>query len=164
VVVPVGGLAADDTQQRVQVTISEGGAVTFGDHTFGVDFGAHAWHGINLAVTSLHGTGIAPALSAAVNCRALAQAVSLKCYNGACVGHADELTSLCEQSLSSMVHTLETNVAGVDIVEVQLTSGKARLVDENGDGLANRIDMGTWTVDPSAGVGSATFTAATAGR
>ncbi|HUS31428.1 MAG TPA: hypothetical protein VMZ53_23135, partial [Kofleriaceae bacterium] len=93
VVVPVGGLAGDDAQQRVSATVGEGGSLAFGDHTFGIDFGAHAWHGINLASSTLHGVGMAPALSNAVNCKALAQAVSAKCYNGACVGHSAEITS-----------------------------------------------------------------------
>ncbi|HUS29089.1 MAG TPA: hypothetical protein VMZ53_11280, partial [Kofleriaceae bacterium] len=160
----VGGLAGDDAQQRVSATVGEGGSLAFGDHTFGIDFGAHAWHGINLASSTLHGVGMAPALSNAVNCKALAQAVSAKCYNGACVGHSAEITSLCENSLKSLVHALELEISGIEIAEVHFTSGAARLVDENGDGLANRIEMGTWTPDSALGVGTATFTAITAGR
>lgn len=163
VVVPVGGLEGDDAQQRVALTVSEGGAVAFGDHTFGVDFGAHAWHGINLASTTLHGTGVAGALSASVNCKALAQAVSLKCYNGACVGHANELSALCEGGVKQLAHALELDISAVDLAEIHFTGGTAHLVDENGDGLANRIEAGAWTPD-GLGVGGAMFTATAPGR
>ena len=164
IVVPVGGLAGDDGQQRVALTVGEGGALTFGDQEFGVEFGAHAWHGINLASTTLHGASVAPALSSAVNCKALAKAVSLKCYNSACVGHLDELSAICERSVAALVTQLETEVASVDIASIRFSAGTAHLVDENGDGLANRVEAGAWTVDPRAGVSSAMFTAITAGR
>jgi hypothetical protein len=163
VVVPVGGLAGDDAQQKPPVSVGAGGSLTFGDHSFGVDFGQHAWHGINLASTTLHGTGVAGALSAAVNCKALAQAVSLKCYNGACVGHSAELSSLCENGVKALAHSLELDMSSVDLVEIHFTSGTARLVDENGDGLANRIEAGAWTPD-GLGLASANFTAIAPGR
>ncbi|HTL35010.1 MAG TPA: hypothetical protein VL326_17905 [Kofleriaceae bacterium] len=165
VVVPVGGLAGDDTQQRVQITVGTGGTVTFGDQEFGVDFGQHAWHGINLGLTALTGVGVDKALSNAVNCTALAKAVSLKSYNGVTVGHQNELTALCEHSVGALVHQLDLDFAGVDVMSIHLPSGTAHLVDENGDGLANRTDAGAWTVDPTAaGVSSAMFTALAPGR
>jgi hypothetical protein len=164
VVVPVGGLAGDETVQRVPLTVGESGSLSFGDQTFGIDFGPHAWHGINLALTSQLGVGVDSALSSAVNCRALAQAVSLKCYSGSCVGHASEITSLCENSVAWMMDAFQDDIAGSSITSIRFTSGTARLVDENGDGLANRIDAGSWTPDPGVGVGSAMFTAITAGR
>ena len=163
VVIPVGGLEGDDTQQLVPVTVGESGSLTFGDHTFGIDFGPHAWHGINLALTTQLGVGVDSALANAVNCRALALAVSQKCYSGVCVGRASELTSMCEQSVAWMMNDLENDVLN-SITSIRFTSGTARLIDENGDGLANRIDAGNWTPDPGVGVGAATFTAIAPGR
>jgi hypothetical protein len=164
VVVPVGGLTGDGAAQHVALTVGEGGALTFGDQTFTVDLGAHAWHGINLGITTLLGTGVDTALSSAANCRAVGEAVALKCVSGVCVGHAAEVTSLCEHSIASMVDVFGTDVASVGVSAVRFTSGTAHLVDENRDGLANRIDSGTWTPDPGLGLGGATFTAIAPGR
>lgn len=164
VVVPVGGLSGDATAQHAALTVGEAGALTFGDQTFGVDFGPHAWHGINLGITTLLGTGVDTALSNAANCQAVAQAVALKCVSGVCVGHAAELASLCERSITSMVSAFGSNVTTVDISAIRFTSGTAHLVDENHDGLANRIDSGTWTLDPGVGLGGAMFTATAPGR
>src|SRR4051812_24200721 len=77
VVVPVGGMTADKIDQHVAVTIGDGGGMTFGNEQFGVAFGAHAWHGVNLAATSELGTGASAALGTAVNCRVVAEAVAL---------------------------------------------------------------------------------------
>jgi len=164
VVVPVGGLAGDAAVQHVALTVGEAGALTFGDQTFGIDFAAHAWHGINLGMTTLLGTGVDTALSNGANCPALAHAVSLKCVSGVCVGHAAELTSLCQHSIASMVNAFGNDFATVDVSAIRFTSGTAHLVDENGDGLANRIDTGAWTVDPGLGLGGAMFTATAPGR
>lgn len=164
IVVPVGGLGGDAAVQKVSLTVGEGGALTFGEHTFKVEFGAHAWHGINLAMEQQTGAGVDAALSASANCKALGQAVSLHCYSGACVGHASELSSLCERSLAALTQQVGASVSAVDISAIRLTGGTAHLIDDNGDGLANRIDTGVWTPDAALGIGGATFTAQAEGR
>ena len=163
VVVPVGGMTADKIDQHVAVTVGDAGAVTFGNESFGVAFGAHAWHGINLAATAELGTDASSALASAVNCRVVAQAVALKCYNGACVGHAAELSSLCEQSLAAVSGALATQINSFDIASIHLPSGTAKLIDDNGDGLANRIENGAWSLDAALG-NHASFTASAPGR
>lgn len=164
IVVPVGGLGGDAAVQKVALTVGEGGALTFGEHTFKVELGAHAWHGINLAMEQQAGAGVDAALTAAASCKALGQAVSLHCYSGVCVGHAAEISTLCERSLATLTQQVGASVTAVDISAIHLMGGSAHLLDENGDGLGNRIDTGVWTPDAVLGIGGATFTAQAEGR
>ena len=71
---------------------------------------------------------------------------------------------MCERSLASLTESVGAGVTAVDITALHIMGGTAHLVDENGDGLANRIDTGVWTPDTALGIGSATFTAQTEGR
>lgn len=164
VVVPLGGLKADSIGQAPAVTVGTGGSITFGDHEFGFAFGDHAWHGINLASEAAIGATVETALVTAIDCRALAQAIATKCYSGACVGHAPQLEAVCAGALDLVASTLAEHVLAFQLDGLQHLSGSARLVDDNGDGLANRIDGGVWTSSSSVGPTHGVFTATAPGR
>lgn len=164
VVIPLGGLKADTIGQQPEVTIGEGGTITFGDHEFGLAFGDHAWHAMNLASSTVFGADVRTTLTSAVNCRALSQAVAAKCYNGSCVGRQPQLQAVCERSLDTMLMELSTRTTTFDLDVLRYVSGSARLVDDNGDGLANRIEDGIWDSEMPAGRARATFTALADGR
>lgn len=160
VVVPIGGLKADVIAQKPTVSVAEAGAVTFGEQTFGLAFGSHAWHAINLASTQQYGTEVVAALSQSVNCRLVALTVATKCYSTSCVGHASQLEAVCQKAFQLMVTELSTRVGEQGLDELHVASGTARLIDSNIDGLADTIE-GAWNVDLLTGSSSVNFTAET---
>lgn len=162
VVVPLGGLKADTIDTQPAVEVGEGGAISFGDHQFGIAFANHAWQGINLASKTVFGADVRTALATAVNCRTIAETVATKCVYSSCVGHPAQLQAVCEHGLDLIVTKLAADVGAFDLDVLRYVSGSARLVDENGDGLANRIEDGIW--DPELGTARGTFTAIADGR
>lgn len=162
IVVPLGGLTQDALTQQPVVTVAEAGAITFGDHHFGIAFGSHAWQGINLASGSVYASDARTALSTGLDCHAVSVAVAAKCTSSSsssCVGHQPQLEAICDQSLDLMMTDLDTAVVGFDFSQLHITSGSATLVDDDLDGYANRIETGVWTPAVAVGTASATFTA-----
>ncbi|CAN5622233.1 hypothetical protein BH11MYX1_BH11MYX1_52800 [soil metagenome] len=160
IVVPLGGLTQDALEQQPVVTVAAAGAITFGDHKFGLAFGSHAWQGINLASSSVYASDVRTALTTGLDCHAVAVAVAAKCSStSSCVGHQALLEAICDQSLDILVTDLDTAVVGFDFSQLHITSGSAKLVDDDLDGYANRIETGVWTPVVAVGTASATFTA-----
>jgi len=151
IVVPVGGLVADKLDQDLDATVGESGALELGDHTFGLAFGSHAWQGINLASQTTFGGDLSVIES--LNCDSLAQSVAARCVSGSCVGHASDIATVCRGGLASLVERLRDALAPVEMTTLRLASGSAHLVDDNGDGLADRIIEGTWHLEADAGAG-----------
>jgi len=164
VVVTIGGLKADVIAQEVPVTVAERGVITFGDHEFGLAFGEHVWHGINLASSNVFGFDVQASLDEKLDCSAFAQAVASKCSDGQCVGHQTLLDAICERSIDLLVSDLSARIVAFDSDVVHYTGGAAVLVDENRDGLANRIADGVWAPELVMGPAKGTFTASTEGR
>lgn len=165
ILIPIGGLKADTLTHYTTATVAEGGALTLGDHKFSLAFGTHAWQGINLASTTLFGADV-PTTLTRIDCRALAQAVATKCVYTSCVGNATQLEAVCKNSVSAVIDELRTRVSGFNLEVFRYVSGNARLVDDNGDGNADKIVDGTWDVqlDLGSGVHGATGTFLTLGR
>lgn len=145
--VPIGGLSADILIQRPTADVTEGGKLTLGDQRFGLALGSHAWQGINLASTQLFGSDLHTTLIKAVNCPALAQAVSTKCSGGSCVGNASLVRAVCEGSVDALVGELREHVPSFELDVFRLVQGSARLVDNDLDGIAERIVDGTWETE-----------------
>ena len=163
VMVPFTGLAADILTQQPQLFVAEGGALSFGDQAFGLEFGQYAWVALNLACTAQFGGDIRTTIGIAVNCPNLAQAVSTKCVLSACVGHKAELTAVCEGGLDAVVNKVHDEISKLNLSAFHFASGTARLVDDSGDGVADRIVDGKWDAELDLGLGlrhtPATFTA-----
>jgi len=96
------------------------------------------------------------AVSAAVDCPAVAAEVADICILGICVGHADALESLCEQGVDLVVDEVTQRIAGLDIEVLALHSGDAVIA-------ADRLTGGTWNAEIDFGLGPrpvrATFSA-----
>jgi hypothetical protein len=161
IIVPIGGLTADTLIARTSAVVGELGALGLGGQEFSLGFGNHAWHGINLASTTLFGSDLS--ILQSVDCDAVARNVAAKCSSGTCVGHTAELLSVCQRGMVTLVDDLRTAVAPIELDTFRFARGSARLVDETGDGVADRIVAGTWDTETDIGSGvrasSVAFTA-----
>lgn len=159
IIIPIGGLKADAINQRTTAVVGAGGALTLGEQRFSLALGNHAWHAINLASTTLYGNDLS-VLASGLNCTAIADTVSTKCYAGACVGHPSELAALCTSAVAALIDDLRAQVAPINVNVMLFAHGKARLVDDGGDGIADHIVDGTWDaqVDVGQGLRAATAT------
>ncbi|HEY5949618.1 MAG TPA: hypothetical protein VIV40_29185 [Kofleriaceae bacterium] len=164
IVVLIGGSASDVLTQHPSIAVAPAGALSLGDQKFGLAFGSYAWSGINLASTAVFGAGVQTTIAGGLNCAAVAKAVSLKCSSSSCVGHESELRAICEAGGAALVGQLQQHVAAFHLDVFRFVGGNAHLVDNNGDGLADRILDGAWDVEMNLGAGlrkaTATFTAA----
>ena len=81
---------------------------------------------------------------------------------GVCVGHADLVTSICEGGLDAVVDAVHDQLDSYNITALHFASGGATLVDDDGDGIGDRIAGGTWDAEMNLGLGlrytPATFT------
>ncbi|HEY0192719.1 MAG TPA: hypothetical protein VGC42_16480 [Kofleriaceae bacterium] len=153
VTVPIGGLAGDLLTQEPTFTLANGGALTFGDQHFGLNYGEYAWQGLNAASRSLVGDDIRGALGKAINCPVVAHNVAAKCVVSVCVGHEAELTDICTGGLDAAVDLLHSRLAAFRLDVFHLASGAAILVDVDGDGLGDQITGGTWDAELNLGQG-----------
>jgi len=139
------------------------GTLSIGDHLFSVSYGEYAWQALEAKLTAEHGAGIRETLGSAVNCPLIASRVASKCVLGVCVGHASELTSICERGLDEVVERAHAKLASFKFDAFHLEAGRATMVDTTKDGIADRLDNGVWTAEINAGQGlrhaPATFTA-----
>lgn len=137
--------------------------LSIGEHMFSVAYGHYAWRALEAKITAEHGTNIRGLLGAAVNCPAIAATVANKCVWGQCVGHATELTQICERGLDEAVSRAKAKLEAFRFDALHLEAGTATLVDANNDRLAERLTNGVWTAEINAGQGlrhaPATFTA-----
>lgn len=157
IVIPVGGLDADDILQRPTATVGAGGALQLGEQRFALAFGNHAWQAINLASEQLFGGDVS--ILARVDCGAFGRAVAARCVSGTCVGHASELENACKSGLGTLVEELRAQITPIEIGDVHFASGSARLVDDGRDGIADRIVEGTWDAKMDHGQGARRVTA-----
>lgn len=151
--VPITGLAADVLTQHPTIVVGEGGALDFGEQHFGLNIGDYVWTGLDAASTQLFGSDIHTALSNGINCPALAQKVADKCALGVCVGHETELRSICQGGIDAIVSTVHDKIASLNLDVFRYASGQARLVDDDQDGIADRIVDGTWDGELNIGMG-----------
>jgi len=162
IVVLIGGISADQLTQHPALTVAEAGSLALGDHHFGLAFGDHAWSGINLATTTMFGNGVQTTFVNGTSCSTLAKAIAAKCST-TCVGHESELRAICDGATAKLVGQLRERVAAFHLDLFRFASGNAHLLDENYDGLADRITDGMWSVELNLGTGvrqaSAPFTA-----
>lgn len=137
--------------------------LSIGDHMFSVAYGHYAWQALEAEITSTYGTNIRGLLGSAINCPAIAATVANKCVLGQCVGHATELTQICERGLDEVVARAKAKLETFRFDALQLQAGTATMVDANNDRLAESLTGGVWIAKINAGQGlrtaPATFTA-----
>lgn len=160
---PITGLAADILTQEPAIRVAEAGALSIGDQHFGLPYGEYAWQGVNLASGALFGGDVRTTLGKAINCPKLADTIASKCALGVCVGHEAQLKAVCEGGLDAIVDQLHQRLAAFRLDVFRFVSGEARLVDDDQDGVADRISDGTWDAEMNLGLGlrhaPATFSA-----
>jgi len=149
---PLGGPAGDLLTQDTTAGVSRN-ALTLGEQHFGLDYGEYAWQGIEAASRVGHGEGVRECLGHAVNCPNLAHSVAGQCFLGACVGHQAQLTSLCEGGLDAIVDLAHERMTEIRLEALHLAAGRATLIDNDGDGTADRITGGTWQAEINLGLG-----------
>lgn len=159
--IPITGLASDILTQHPSITVVEGG-LGIGDQAFGLLFGEYAWNAVNAACTAQFGGDIRTVLGNAVNCAGIAHTISNKCVLGVCVGHEQLVDDICEGGLDAVVNVMHDRFAQLNLEALHYNSGAAQLVDDDGDGFADRIVDGTWDAQMNLGLGlrhtPATFT------
>lgn len=156
-IVPIGGLSADKIDQKPTATVGAGGALTLGDQTFGLAFGAHAWQAMNLAATNAYGGDMT--MLQGLDCGKIATAVAAKCSGSSCVGHASDIQAVCTQGLAALVSDVRDALTPVALDSIHFASGTARLVDSGHDGVADKILDGTWDAQISDTASQIGFTA-----
>ncbi|MBA3464185.1 MAG: hypothetical protein H0T46_29790 [Deltaproteobacteria bacterium] len=151
----LGDLPGDVVSANTTAT-STRDKVSIGDHTYSLAYGQYAWEAIEAACTAEYGGGIRATLGAAVNCPNVASSVASKCVWGVCVGHAAELTSICERGLDEVVERIHDKFEAMKFDAIHFAAGNATVTST---GLAG----GVWTAEINAGQGlrhvPATFTA-----
>ena len=150
---PIGGLAGDVLTQNPPMTIDAGGALGFGEQHFGLNYGDYAWQGIEALSTAAFGKGVRAVLGDAVNCPNLAHNIANKCVLGVCVGHESTLKDVCEGGLDAVVNGGRDLLAKINIDALHFATGTAILVDDDGDGVGDRITQGTWDAEMNLGLG-----------
>jgi hypothetical protein len=142
----------------------EDGALTLGDHRYGLPYGRFAWQAVEAAVIAQYGAGMRELLGSAVNCPAVADTIARKCVFSLCVGHEAQLLELCERGLDEVVARARAKMESLRFDAIRLEAGSAKLAGVAADGIAARLEGGVWTaqIDASAGLRPvpATFTAA----
>jgi len=151
VVVPIGGLSTDQIEQKPTADVEAGGALTLGDEHFKLAIGSHAWQGINLAVETKYGGDLTIVQS--LDCNAVAQSVAAKCVSSSCVGHASDLLAVCQAGVTALVSQLRDGLAPIVLDSLRLAHGTATLVDDDHNGVAEKI-QGTWDAQVDLGAGA----------
>jgi hypothetical protein len=162
--VPFDGLAGESLMQQPEITVAADGSLSLGEQRFGLAYGAHAWQGIDAASTHLYGDTVRATLGAAIDCAALATAISKQCLLDVCVGHEAELRTVCEGGLDKLVDVTREKFATITIEELHFSKGDAKLVDDDGDGVNDRIADGVWQAELNLGLGLRTVTAQFSGE
>jgi hypothetical protein len=151
VVVPIGGLTDDQIMQKPTSDVSASGALVLGDEHFKLALGSHAWQGINLGVTTKYGGDLSIVQN--LDCNAVAQSVAARCVSTSCVGHASDILAVCQLGMTTLVGQLRDGLAPIVLESLRFTHGTAQLVDDNHDGVAEKIE-GTWDAEADLGIGA----------
>jgi len=150
---PIGGLAGDILTQEPSIEVADRGAMSLGDQHFGLQYGEYAWRGIEAASTLAFGGGVRATLGTAINCPSLAKTIASKCLLTVCVGHEAELRAICEGGLDAVVDFAHDKLAAMRLDVLHFAEGAARLVDDDGDGVGDRIEGGVWQAELNLGLG-----------
>jgi hypothetical protein len=130
----------------------ESGRLKLGDHTFSIPIGEWAVYGADELAKARYGaTDLRDALGKLVDCDGLAAAVANECLAGEiCVGHQDDLKSICTTGLDLVVQAVQAALKSFDVPVLHLQDGVAQMWDAPTaggplDAVVDRIDHGFWT-------------------
>lgn len=132
---------------------SNAGALSIGDHTYGLAYGEYIWTALHDKMVATYGYDLRGALGAAVDCPSLAATIANKCVWGYCVGHQTQLTQICGAGLDEAVERVHDKLAEERFDALHFISGTATLVDADHDHVAEALVSGTWDAELNAGQG-----------
>jgi hypothetical protein len=151
--VAISGLASDILTQHPTVTVGTGGALGISEQHFGLLIGEYLWQGVNAGVDQVFGDDIRTSIGKAVNCSTIAANIADKCVLGVCVGHESMIEEICTNSLDAMVEEIHDRFAALNMEAFHMISGEAKLVDDDADGVGDRIIDGRWDSELNIGLG-----------
>jgi len=102
----------------------------------------------------------------AYNCSAFAAGDTDNClpFTSICVGHESLIKGVCTGARDLFIEQLHALFARLNLDAFHMAQGDAKLVDDDGDGIADRIIEGKWDSEMNIGLGMrkapATFSAA----
>jgi hypothetical protein len=126
--------------------------LVMGEHRFGLLFGEAAYRAFEDAVTARYGTDLRGILGSSLDCAAMAAEVSNQCVLSICVGHADELESLCSGALDAAVDQIHDQFTAFDTELLRFSFGSA-IVTSNEEGRGTVLETGEWTASADFGLG-----------
>jgi hypothetical protein len=148
VTVPVNALApVFDFEATTTAHVSTSGSqasLDIGDHVFGLPVGEYAWIALETIIIENAGTGLRGVLGRVIDCPGSAHRVSGFGAFGVRVGHEEELRQLCENGLDLVEAKLYEQLLELNWDALHFESGSAKLVDADGDGVAERLEDGVW--------------------
>lgn len=151
--VPIDGLAGEILTQTPSLSVAAAGGIGLGEQRFGLAYGEFAWRGVEAASTAMFGAGVRASLGSAINCAAIAGRIADQCVLGVCVGHETELRTICERGLDAVVDFAREKFAAKRLDALHFAAGTARLVDDDRDGVGDRIVDGKWDAELNIGLG-----------
>jgi hypothetical protein len=152
----------------------EDGVLTLGDHKMGLVLSRYITAAINGYTQASFGEpSLRAALGAMIDCDAMGTNVAGQCIAEVCVGHKDDVTSLCEAGLDAVDAQVTEQLAALDL-DVHFKSAQATMWQSRDPGGARTSSMqrieGVWVAALKTRVGSnaeettpATFVAHRAG-
>ena len=165
--ISLAALPAPVVTQTTTADVGHAGALVLGEQHYGLNFGDFVWTAVNGAIAAQFGGDVRTVLGNAVNCANVAHVVANKCVLTACVGHESDLAAICEGGLDELVAVVHDQLAAYNQDALEFASGAGTMVDDNGDGTADRIIDGTWDANMNLGMGlrhtPATFVASGSG-
>src|SRR5690606_9314738 len=133
------------------VSIDRGeAAIDIGDHAFRMPLGDFAVLGFNAGLEQLAGfSDLRDALGSFIDCAGLADDLSSRCLGPVCVGHRDEIESMCLTGIDLAASAIEERIASIDYAELRLSGGRAALAGGDKQDAArattfDRMEDGTW--------------------
>jgi hypothetical protein len=144
---------------------SETRELVMGEHRFGLLLGEAAYRAFEDAIFARYGTDMRGLLGSTVDCAAMAAEVADKCVLNLCVGHAEELESLCSGALDEAASQIHDQFSAFDSEYLRFSFGSA-LVLPDAQGEGSILDAGKWDASADFGLGlrsvEASFTGASA--
>lgn len=143
----------EDTAAYTVAGVGDATTLTIGEHTFGLPYGELALRAVEDTLIAQRGTDLRGTLGALIDCPAVAAHVAAQCMWGYCVGHAAELTEICEGGLDKAAEEIRARFAAARFDAIALHTGAAAMIDADADGGAERLSEGLWTAELNAGMG-----------
>jgi hypothetical protein len=139
---------------------------TISDHAFNLPFGRYASPALNAILLAQYGTpNLTAYLSESVDCAALGAYVASQCVSIVCVGHASDLTDMCQGGLAEGARQIDAQIQAIDFEALRFQQGTATAVGADPVHPENTTALqdGVWTATVDFGNGpnpaNATFSA-----